>query len=1130
MKKKILITLIFLQALFVSTAISAYDDLQVWAIGDCHKINPETGEDFNPFVPKDINIKNYLWDSATNTVTLYGAKNEYVAFQIILEALKTDLKNVTVEFTDFTGPSTISKDNIFLFKEHYINVKKESAWPLPVTGKGWYPDPLIPFDAPKLGAPFPVAEGKNQAVWVDTYIPKESKAGEYRGQFLVWVGGVRVKTVDVVLNVWDFTLPDENHLTAWSNYEIHFNYGRDNNSPKYIKAEESVWKLCHSHRLNALLRHAHIRPEVRYNDYGALDMDYQPYAYRLGKYLDGSIFENKLSPDIFLLPLSGGTEHRWPSEGPTGDPDASFAYACKDFATYFREMGWGDMLDNSYIYLSDETDEAGLDKIIHDAEIIHNADKDLKTMVALYTIFSEETVEKLAGSVDLWLVDAMYFDSRILKERQKLGEKAGFYQQCEPYIGNENLDADGLAFRTWPWIAWKYGVDVIYLYHMTLWNNKNVWENPENISWSRNQGILLYPGDYIKMNQVMASVRLKQLRRGMQDYEYMFLAKKNKATPERVVDSIIKYALDEARRSQGNYGEWVRDPQEWFTARRNLARLILDEELIEQNPKKIPKVNFIKEWLKKIRDRFTFTKKELWLNLPEGWKEPFLGFYRKFKTMKKEATNAKQAVASESMPLNQNPHKTQEEGQINITVYPDRKLRKISPLLYGSNLVPRSESDRKIWDFVKERGITCFRFPGGGSPGWHWKTGTADFNEKFVNMPLARIDYLIKFCQKTNTSLIMQVNIETGTPEEAAALVDYMNNKKQFKVTYWELGNEAYGDWDKAYTTPDDYAKTIKKYSIAMKRIDPSIKIGADWGGKFYDSVNWDSTIIERAADYIDFVSIHWYPNHINRNHKFRGRVHPLPEEIMANSEEIPNIVKRVQDLIEKYAPHRKGKIEVTFLEWDGSWDAPSNDPPPYESNRAIWSLANAIFYADSLGKFAENGITVSNHYMLQECMFGLIRGWDIAEGWGGEKWDRVTIRPKAFALEMFSKHFGDNLVESKVIDSPFYRKENDWWPGSYDGEVPYVSCYASLKGPKLCLIIINKHSSKDFNLKISINDIFQVTNSGKGWMLTAPSAKAQNDGSPRTVKVEEIKLNNVDNDFDFRLEPHSVVAIELNS
>ena len=478
--------------------------ITVWAIGDCHKIDPVTGRDFNPFVPKDIAKKNYLWDSRTSTVTLFGAKNEYVSFQIIIEARNEDLNIVNVELSDLTGPAIIAKENVKLFKEHYTHVWNKSDWPLPSTGPGEYPDALIPFEIPNFGAPLSIPRARNQAVWVDLYIPKDIKSGEYTGSFNVSVEGKTVKSVRIALNVWDFALPDENHLIFWSNYGydmIMRDYNVQPADPKYIAIEQSIWKISHDHRLNALMRHAQIRPEIIFDNYGALTIDFQSYADRLKGYLSGKIFKDNIPPDIFLLPLSGGTEYRWPPKGPSNDPDYAFTSACKDYAAYFYEMGWGGLLDRSYIYLSDETDAEGLSKIAYDAKLIHNADNRLKTMVALYKIFNAETVGRLSGSVDMWLVDASKYDSKLLLPRKKLGERIGFYQQSEPWCGNENLDSDGLGFVTWPWIAWKYGVDCVYIYHMNIWGGlepgHSIWEYPHNQGWSNSQGVLIYPGSYI---------------------------------------------------------------------------------------------------------------------------------------------------------------------------------------------------------------------------------------------------------------------------------------------------------------------------------------------------------------------------------------------------------------------------------------------------------------------------------------------------------------------------------------------------------------------------------------------------------------------------------------------------------
>jgi alpha-L-arabinofuranosidase len=466
-------------------------------------------------------------------------------------------------------------------------------------------------------------------------------------------------------------------------------------------------------------------------------------------------------------------------------------------------------------------------------------------------------------------------------------------------------------------------------------------------------------------------------------------------------------------------------------------------------------------------------------------------------------------------------------GPVEIRIYPYKEKRKISRLLYGSNLSPKMESDYYIWDIINTLGISCFRYPGGGSPGWHWETGMADFNPRIKNMPLGNVDYLVKFCKKTNTSLIMQVNVESGTPEEAAKLVAYLNKKADFRVEYWELGNEVYGDWDKGYCTPEKYINTIKEYSLAMKAVDPTIKIGANWGGRYYDKIKWDETVIKGVADYIDFVSFHWYPNHTNASHKYEGRAFPTPEEIMANAMAIPSIVKRVDSIIEKEAPHRKGKIEVTFLEWDGAWDAPASDSPPYKSNVMQWSLVNAIFYADCLGLFAENGVTISTHYTFQECPFGLIRGFDVAE-YGGQKWDTETIRPKAFVIQLFSKHFGDTLIKSEVGNSPYYYKREDWWPSSYKGDVPYVTCYASKfsESNKLGVVLVNKHSEKNIDVNISIDKI------GNGecdiWVLAGPDIMSQNDGSAGRVRVERMKTINISGKLKYTVPAHSIVAMEI--
>ena len=63
--------------------------------------------------------------------------------------------------------------------------------------KLWYPEVLAPFRDPysadhkPVGAPFTiaVANGPNQGVWIDLYIPKDANPGTYEAPITVTVAG-----------------------------------------------------------------------------------------------------------------------------------------------------------------------------------------------------------------------------------------------------------------------------------------------------------------------------------------------------------------------------------------------------------------------------------------------------------------------------------------------------------------------------------------------------------------------------------------------------------------------------------------------------------------------------------------------------------------------------------------------------------------------------------------------------------------------------------------------------------------------------------------------------------------------------------------------------------------------------
>ena len=187
-------------ALLLCGGAQAQSGVRVWAVGDSFRIDPTNGKAFeaNALVFPDSPGGNYresnlLWDGARKRISLKAARNEIVSFQLIVE--RTDGRAALgrrCQSRRFDRPgATLPKDSVELFKEWYVNITRRSAQDYSL-GTGWYPDALIPcthwtgklfpksyilpFDVPDLLNNIG-PDQRNQAVWVDVYVPRGSQAG-----------------------------------------------------------------------------------------------------------------------------------------------------------------------------------------------------------------------------------------------------------------------------------------------------------------------------------------------------------------------------------------------------------------------------------------------------------------------------------------------------------------------------------------------------------------------------------------------------------------------------------------------------------------------------------------------------------------------------------------------------------------------------------------------------------------------------------------------------------------------------------------------------------------------------------------------------------------------------------------
>jgi hypothetical protein len=156
------------------------------------------------------------------------------------------------------------------------------------------------------------------------------------------------------------------------------------------------------------------------------------------------------------------------------------------------------------------------------------------------------------------------------------GERFWTYNGKPPSAGSMILDSDGVALRTWGWIAERYDVELWYAWEGLYFSDRYNRGGPTDVlrdpvtfdertrggsDFGNGDGLLVYPGP-------LPSLRLKALRRGLQD---RLLVRELRACggserASRIVSGVVPRALGEARGA----ASWSLDEPAWELARKQV--------------------------------------------------------------------------------------------------------------------------------------------------------------------------------------------------------------------------------------------------------------------------------------------------------------------------------------------------------------------------------------------------------------------------------------------------------------------------------------------------------------------------------------------------------------------------------
>lgn len=146
-----------------------------------------------------------------------AARNEFESFQIVVQASARPITNFRVRANDLVGPggAVIPARNVTLYREAYYNVSSPSR-----NGPaGPWPDALIPDVDPFYGEQrnafenHTVPAGGRVVVWVDVFVPETTTPGRYTGTLALSGSDLPSDAaVTVELTVRSFAIPSTSSL------------------------------------------------------------------------------------------------------------------------------------------------------------------------------------------------------------------------------------------------------------------------------------------------------------------------------------------------------------------------------------------------------------------------------------------------------------------------------------------------------------------------------------------------------------------------------------------------------------------------------------------------------------------------------------------------------------------------------------------------------------------------------------------------------------------------------------------------------------------------------------------------------------------------------------------------------
>ncbi len=567
---------------------SRNEPARVWCIGDWARIDPQTAN-VHGFAQASEALarRNSVWDAGGETVRLQSVQNEFLSFQIVIESLGEPVEGIFITAQDLDGSTRLNASkHIHLYRESFVPIEDK-----------FYPDELVPLDLGGI-VPFSTSDpaeeivGQRAAViWVDIYIPERTPIGRYVSTIKVsYHGSLRLAEFTVELDVVDILLPDRLSLDV----DL-LSYGEEDfarafpgvlvASSPHREIELAFHRMAHEHRVTySVLPYAQggimlegYAPSLRGSGERIRVTNWMDWDRRFGPLLDGSAFSDLPRAGIplrhFVLPFSLEYPCAFRHWGTDRYAAENRAFA-EEFIFHIAQRGW---TEPSYVVYYSQRERCGffpwdLDGPggPEDADVLRSLSTMLRDSLhghpgidaglridlsqirgSQYKHALDYFQRELIGYFDLWNIHHPAWDGSAIQAARtaQSGADVKIWFYLHPCVTPEPSD----NIRDLPWLAFRRNSGGI------CFRNQRCDEYSSERTGPLRP--LLYSGAKYGLHGPLPSIRLKTLRRGLQEYELLKMAEEQKG---REAASAV------AEKAGGSM-----QPDDWDRQRAGLIELLL---------------------------------------------------------------------------------------------------------------------------------------------------------------------------------------------------------------------------------------------------------------------------------------------------------------------------------------------------------------------------------------------------------------------------------------------------------------------------------------------------------------------------------------------------------------------------